>query len=82
MDRPFPPYELDVAIRDSLLGSTPGPDDMLDEFLHRLGPVARCTLRNMIHNSFTNGSLPGSWKMEDAIPIPKPGKDPCRPESY
>ncbi|RNC56295.1 hypothetical protein TcCL_ESM06166 [Trypanosoma cruzi] len=82
MDRPFPPYELDVAIRDSLLGSTPGPDDMLNEFLHRLGPVARGTLRNMIHNSFANGSLPGSWKMEDAIPIPKPGKDPCRPESY
>ncbi|EAN97887.1 hypothetical protein TcCL_NonESM05227 [Trypanosoma cruzi] len=50
MDRPFPPYELDVTIRDSLLGSAPGPDDMLNEFLHRLGPVARGTLRTMIHN--------------------------------
>ncbi|KAF5219827.1 hypothetical protein ECC02_007152 [Trypanosoma cruzi] len=78
----FPPYELDVTIRDSLLGSAPGPDDMLNEFLHRLGPVARGTLRTMIHNPFANGSLPGSWKMGDAIPIPKPGKDPCRPESY
>ncbi|EAN97883.1 hypothetical protein TcCL_NonESM05244 [Trypanosoma cruzi] len=58
MDRPFPPYELDVAIRDSLLGSAPSPDDMLDEFLHPLGPVARGTLRTMIHNSFANGSLP------------------------
>ncbi|PWV11869.1 hypothetical protein C3747_56g152 [Trypanosoma cruzi] len=82
MDRPFLPYELDVAIRDSLLGSAPGSDDMLNEFLHRLGPVARGTLRTMIHNSFANGGLPGSWKMGDAIPIPKPGKDPCRPESY
>ncbi|PWV11137.1 hypothetical protein C3747_62g209 [Trypanosoma cruzi] len=70
MDRPFLPYELDVAIRDSLLGSAPGPGDMLNEFLHRLGPVARGTLRTMIHNSLANGSLPGSWKMGDAIPIP------------
>ncbi|KAF8286885.1 hypothetical protein TcBrA4_0026650 [Trypanosoma cruzi] len=58
MDRPFPPYVLDVAIRRSLLGSAPGPDDMLNEFLHRLGPVARGTLRTMIHNPFANGSLP------------------------
>ncbi|KAF8302191.1 hypothetical protein TcYC6_0048600 [Trypanosoma cruzi] len=82
MDRPFTPYELDVAIRDSLRGSAPGHDNMLNEFLHRLGPVARGTLRTMIHNSFANGSLRGSWKMGDAIPIPKPGKDPCRPVSY
>ncbi|RNC61101.1 hypothetical protein TcCL_ESM01111 [Trypanosoma cruzi] len=58
MDRPLTPYELDVTIRDSLLGSAPGHDNMLNEFLHRLGPVARGTLRNMIHNSFANGSLP------------------------
>ncbi|KAF8292232.1 hypothetical protein TcYC6_0120810 [Trypanosoma cruzi] len=58
MDRPLTPYELDVAIRDSSLGSAPGPDDMLNEFLHRLGPVACGTLRNMIYNSFANGSLP------------------------
>ncbi|KAF8279035.1 hypothetical protein TcBrA4_0107760 [Trypanosoma cruzi] len=82
MDRPFPPYVLDVTIRDSLLGSAPGPGDLLNEFLHRLGPVAHGTLGTMIHNSFANGSLPGSWKMGDAIPIPKPGKDQCRPESH
>ncbi|ESS62712.1 hypothetical protein TCDM_09609 [Trypanosoma cruzi Dm28c] len=82
MDRPFPPYVLDMTIRDSLLDSAPGPGDMLNEFLHRLGPVARGTLGTMIHNSFANGSLPGPWKLVDTIPIPKPGKDPCRPESY
>ncbi|KAF5216147.1 hypothetical protein ECC02_007823 [Trypanosoma cruzi] len=58
MDRPLTPYELDVTIRDSLLGSAPGHDNMLNEFLHHLGPVARGTLRTMIHNSFANGSLP------------------------
>ncbi|KAF8281594.1 hypothetical protein TcYC6_0006740 [Trypanosoma cruzi] len=82
MDRPFPPYELDVNIRDSSLGSAAGPDNMLNEFLHRLGPVARGTIRTMIHNHFANGSLPGSWNTVDTIHIPKPGKDPCRPESY
>ncbi|PWV03287.1 hypothetical protein C4B63_1g993 [Trypanosoma cruzi] len=61
MDRSFPPYVLDVTIRDSSLGSAPGPGDMLNEFPHRLGPVAHGTLRTMIHNSFANGSLPGSW---------------------
>ncbi|KAF8279469.1 hypothetical protein TcBrA4_0104910 [Trypanosoma cruzi] len=58
MDRPLTPYVLDVTIRDFLLGSAPGPGDMLNEFLHRLGPVARGTLRTMIRNSFANGSLP------------------------
>ncbi|KAF8293202.1 hypothetical protein TcYC6_0112870 [Trypanosoma cruzi] len=58
MDRPLTPYELDVTIRDSLLGSGPGHDNMLNEFLHHIGPVARGTIRTMIHNSFANGSLP------------------------
>ncbi|RNC36551.1 hypothetical protein TcCL_Unassigned00462 [Trypanosoma cruzi] len=82
MDRSFTPYETDVAIRDSSLGSAPGPNSMLNEFLHRLRSVACGTLRTMIHNSFANGSLPGSWNTVDTIPIPKPGKDPCRPESH
>ncbi|KAF8281766.1 hypothetical protein TcYC6_0006790 [Trypanosoma cruzi] len=82
MDWPFPPYELDVNIRDFLLGSAPGHDNMLNDFLHRLGPVACGTLRTMIHNPFANGSMPGSWNTVDTIPIPKPGKDPCRPVSY
>ncbi|PWV04446.1 hypothetical protein C3747_151g107 [Trypanosoma cruzi] len=82
MDWPFMPCELGVAIRDSSLGSVPGPNSMLNEFLHRLRYVARGTLRTMIHNSFANGSLPGSWKIEDNIRISNPGKDPCRPGSY
>ncbi|RNC57507.1 hypothetical protein TcCL_ESM04926, partial [Trypanosoma cruzi] len=40
------------------------------------------TLITMVHNSFANGSLPGSWNTVDTIPIPKPGKDPCRPEIH
>ncbi|RNC39793.1 hypothetical protein TcCL_NonESM10809 [Trypanosoma cruzi] len=82
MDRPLTPYVPDVAVRDSSLGSAPGHDNMLNEFLHRLGPVAHGTLRTMIHNSFANGSLPGSWNTVDAIPISKPMKGPCRPVSY
>ncbi|RNC42067.1 hypothetical protein TcCL_NonESM08342 [Trypanosoma cruzi] len=71
MDRPLTPYVLGVAIRDSLLGSAPGPGDLLNEFPHHLGPVARGPLRTMIHNSFANGSLPGSWNTVDTIPIPQ-----------
>ncbi|KAF8303564.1 hypothetical protein TcYC6_0039360 [Trypanosoma cruzi] len=82
MDRPLTPYELDVTIRDSSLGSAPGHENMLNEFLHHPGPVARGTLRTMIHNSFANGSLPGSWNTVDTIPIPNLGKGPYRPESY
>ncbi|EKF28269.1 hypothetical protein MOQ_007991 [Trypanosoma cruzi marinkellei] len=79
MDRPFTPYAVVLAIGDSTLGSAPGPDDMLNELLHRLGPVARGTLRTMIHNSFANGSLPGFWEVKNNIPIPKPGKRPMLP---
>ncbi|KAF8305721.1 hypothetical protein TcBrA4_0039390 [Trypanosoma cruzi] len=74
MDRSFPPYVLDVAIRDSLLGSAPGAGDVLNEFPHRLVPIARGTLGTMIHNSFANGSLPGSWNTVDTIPIPNLGR--------
>ncbi|KAF8282435.1 hypothetical protein C4B63_107g84 [Trypanosoma cruzi] len=82
MDRPFTPCELGVAIRDSSLGSDPDPDSMLNELLHSLRSVARGTLRTMIHNSFANGSLPGSWEIEVNISISQPGKDPCRPRSH
>ncbi|PWV17819.1 hypothetical protein C3747_16g425 [Trypanosoma cruzi] len=82
MGRPLTPYVLDVAFRDSSLGSVPGQNNMLNEFMHHLGPVARGPLRTMIHNSFANGSLPGSWNTVDTIPIPQPGKDSCRPVSY
>ncbi|EKF29407.1 hypothetical protein MOQ_006812, partial [Trypanosoma cruzi marinkellei] len=51
MDRPLTPYELEMTVRDASLGSAPGSDNMLNEFPHRLGPVARGTLRTMIHNS-------------------------------
>ncbi|ESS60323.1 hypothetical protein TCDM_12154 [Trypanosoma cruzi Dm28c] len=74
MDRPLTPYEFDVAIRDSSLGSAPGHDNMLNEFPHHLGPVAHGTLRTMIHNSFANGSLPGSWNTVGTIPIPNLGR--------
>ncbi|PWU92267.1 hypothetical protein C4B63_39g163 [Trypanosoma cruzi] len=82
MERSFTPYELDVAVCDSSLGSAPGPDNMLNEFLHRLGPVACGRIRTMIHNSLANGSLHGSWNTVDTISISQPGKGPCRPESY
>ncbi|KAF8292222.1 hypothetical protein TcYC6_0118830 [Trypanosoma cruzi] len=74
MDRPLTPYELGVAICDFSLGSAPGHDNMLNEFLHHLVPVARGTLRTMIHSSFANGSLPGSWEIEVNIRISNLGR--------
>ncbi|KAF8277759.1 hypothetical protein TcBrA4_0111550 [Trypanosoma cruzi] len=82
MDRPLTPYELGVTFRDSSLGSVPDHDNMLNEFPHHPGPVARGTLRTMIHNSFANGSLPGSWNTVGTIPILNLGKGPYRPVSY
>ncbi|RNF14630.1 hypothetical protein TcG_07536 [Trypanosoma cruzi] len=81
MDRPLTSYEFEMTIRDSSLGSAPGHDNMLNEFPHHLGPVARGTLRTMIHKSFENGSMPGSWNTVGTIPIPKPGKGPYHPVS-
>ncbi|RNC33207.1 hypothetical protein TcCL_Unassigned04118 [Trypanosoma cruzi] len=81
MDRPFAPYELDVAIRDSSLGSAPGPDKMLNEFLHRLGPVAQQTYNDapqLLHK------WQPAWLLEESRTIfafPTLGKNPCRPES-
>ncbi|RNE95867.1 uncharacterized protein Tco025E_09890, partial [Trypanosoma conorhini] len=82
MDRPFTPYELDLAIRDSSHGTAPGPDAILNEFLQHLGPVARGTLRTMINICLADGCVPMPWKIGETIPVPKFGKDPCRAESY
>ncbi|KAF8296322.1 hypothetical protein TcBrA4_0068480 [Trypanosoma cruzi] len=79
MERPFTPYELDVAVCDSSLGSAAGPDNMLNEFPHRLGPVCVRQNRTMIHNSLANGSLHGSWNTVDTISFPNPGRS-MRPE--
>ncbi|RNC36924.1 hypothetical protein TcCL_Unassigned00090 [Trypanosoma cruzi] len=44
MDRPLTPYELDVTIRDSLLGSAPGPDNMLNDSCTVSGPLRAALL--------------------------------------
>ncbi|PWU98843.1 hypothetical protein C3747_226g43 [Trypanosoma cruzi] len=80
MDRPFTPCELGVAIRDSSPGSVPDPDSMLNELLHRLRSVARGTLRTMIHDSFANGSLPGSWEIGSIFLFPNPWEVPMPPK--
>ncbi|ORC83694.1 uncharacterized protein TM35_000601250, partial [Trypanosoma theileri] len=82
MDRPYTAYELDLAIHDAPLGTAPGPDGIMNDFLHHLGPVARNTLRTMINTSFASGEFPPQWKKGVTAPIPKPGKDPSRPDSY
>ncbi|ORC93695.1 uncharacterized protein TM35_000015720 [Trypanosoma theileri] len=82
MDCPYTPYELDLAIHDAPLGTAPGPDGIMNDFLHHLGPVARNMLRRMINTSFASGELPPQWKIGVTAPIPKPGKDPSRTDSY
>ncbi|RNE95023.1 uncharacterized protein Tco025E_10231, partial [Trypanosoma conorhini] len=82
MDRPFTPYELDLAIRDSSHGAASGLDAILNEFLQHLGPAARGTLRTMINICLSDGCVPMSWKIGETIPVPKFGKDPCRAESH
>ncbi|RNC51029.1 hypothetical protein TcCL_ESM11893 [Trypanosoma cruzi] len=74
MDRPLTPYELDVTICDSLLGSAPGHDKMLNEFLHHLGPVARGTLRTMIHNSSQMAACPAPGIRWTLFPFPNLGR--------
>ncbi|RNE95829.1 uncharacterized protein Tco025E_09900, partial [Trypanosoma conorhini] len=76
MDRPFTPYELDLAIRDSSHGAASGLDAILNEFLQCLGPVARGRSGTMINICLSDGCVPMSRKKGDTIPVPKFGKDP------
>ena len=62
-------------------GST-GPDDISNQHLKHLGPVAVGALTDIFNYSLQFNTIPNLWKTAKIIPILKPNKSPTQPASY
>ncbi|KAF0312570.1 putative RNA-directed DNA polymerase from transposon BS [Amphibalanus amphitrite] len=79
---PFTEEELLRQISSAQLKKSPGPDDLCNEHLRHLGPVARRALLRLINASWLTGLVPWQWRRAVIVPIPKPGKDQRLIASY
>ena len=64
------------------LKKSPGPDQLCNEMLRHLDPVARGVLLSIINESWTTGQVPRQWRAASVVPIPKSGKDEKLVSSY
>lgn len=76
------PYEVESAIKNLKKGSSPGMDDISYELLQNLPYSTIRLLTKLINQSWTNGTMPPSWKHSIILPLLKNGKDPSQPSSY
>ena len=83
MERPFTEGELTNAIRRAQAGKAPGLDQVANEFIHHMGPVARRSLLRLINASWAQGVVPSGWRDAEMVPVYKgDGKDPNVRKSY
>jgi hypothetical protein len=63
-------------------GSSPGSERIHYEFLKKLSRPERLKLLKAYQRIWETGDFPANWTEAIVIPIPKPGKDPNKPDSY
>lgn len=78
----FTSYEIENAINNLKKGSSPGMDDITYELLQNLPYTSIRLLTKLINQTWTQGSIPPSWKHSIILPLLKNGKDPSQPNSY
>ncbi|GFS50760.1 putative RNA-directed DNA polymerase from transposon BS [Trichonephila clavipes] len=79
---PFSLPELELAIGDSNLSKSPGPNGIYGQMITYLGEQAKLRLLDIINLSWSGGRLPRNWKKATIFPIQKPDKKSTSPESY
>lgn len=82
LSEPFSLEELREAIDNSKTHSAPGMDGISYEMIKHLPVEAVSTLLSFYNRLLRCGQLVGAWKEALVIPIPKPGADRSKPESY
>jgi hypothetical protein len=80
-NRPFSEQELRNVIRN-LPNTSPGPDDILPQFVKALPTSWLKVLLGIINDAWKMGEFPDVWKYGEAVMLPKPGKDPSKIENY
>ena len=78
-------FEMDDLVKEISrlqLKKSPVPDQLCNEMLRHLGPVARGVLLSIINESWTTGQVPRQWRAATVVPIPKSGKNKKLVSSY
>lgn len=74
-------YEVERCLK-TLKNTSPGGDDICNEFLKRVPTNIKEELVYLFNTSLTTSTIPAEWKHAIICPIPKPGKDPSLISSY
>ena len=74
--------EFKSALAKMTLGKACGKDGISAEMIVNLSKLNLDRLRNLVNDSIQTGKVPAAWKFGVLIPIPKPGKDATKIESY
>ncbi|XP_043231036.1 uncharacterized protein LOC122386167 [Amphibalanus amphitrite] len=79
---PFSRRELQHALSKLKPGKSPGPDMVSNDMLRQLSPTGETELLRVLNRSWTEGTVPASWRAAEIVAIPKKGKSPALPSSY
>jgi hypothetical protein len=74
--------EFRAAIAQLKIGKACGKDGISNEMIVNLSRLNSDRLRNLVNESIQKGKVPAAWKFGILVPIPKPGKDTSKLESY
>ena len=72
---PISMFELDDAIRQSKINSSPGEDGVCYEMLKQLPRSTKGIILDLVNRIWKEGTIPSNWQHSIVIPIHKPGKD-------
>ena len=81
-EKDFTLQELRAALRKAAPKKAPGPDNIHNEMITHMGPVARQKLLELINRTWKESQLPASWRTAKVAPILKKGKPAGLPQSY
>ncbi|GFU36889.1 RNA-directed DNA polymerase from mobile element jockey [Trichonephila clavipes] len=76
------PSEILNFIKNAKVKRAPGREGITNKMLQNLTLPVIFQLTNIISNIFITGHFPDHWKTASVIPILKPGKSRCSPDSY
>lgn len=74
--------ELELAINSLKPRKAPGPDDIANEFLQNLGPLAKSWLLQLFNLCWAGKVIPKLWLKARVVAVPKPGKPRDEARSY
>ena len=82
LSKPFERHELDNAMNELKNGKACGVDGLFNEQLLHFGSEAKDWLLRFFSNCLTRCRIPQLWRKAKVIALPKPKKDPSKPENY